>query len=312
MRILNYQRMSTEDGPGLRTTLFVKGCPLRCAWCHNPESISASLAVEWISVRCMGCRICESTCTNGGIVADAAGIRIDGEKCVCCLQCVEACPTGALERRGEDAPVEKVFGELIKDKAYFGAEGGVTLSGGEVLLQPEEAAALLRLLKQAGISTAVDTSGFCTKEALDRVLPYTDLVLYDLKLADSRRHEAWTGVPSARILENFEYLAQLRRGSRPDLGLWVRTPVIPEATDDEDNIRALARIVRDRADRWELCAFNNLCRDKYERLYKDWVFKESGLMKRAQMEALVAAALDEGAENVKYTGKTRLEENLHD
>ena len=308
MRILNYQRMSTEDGPGLRTTLFVKGCPLRCAWCHNPESIEKALAVEWVGVRCIGCHTCESTCDNGGIVPEPEGIRIDSGKCVRCLKCVETCPTGALERRGEDVPVEKVFEELIKDKAYFGADGGVTLSGGEILLQSEEAAALLKMLKDAGISTAVDTSGLCKKEDLDRVLPYTDIFLYDLKLADNLRHEQWTGVPNARILENFEYLTEKRRTSRPDLGLWVRTPIIPGATDDEENIRALARIVRDRADRWELCAFNNLCRDKYERLYKDWIFKESGLMSLEQMELLVAAALDEGAANVRYTGKTRLEE----
>lgn len=119
-------------------------------------------------------------------------------------------------------------------------------------------------------------------------------------------------MPNARILENFEYLAEIRRTSRPDLGLWVRTPIIPEATDDEENIRALARIVRNRADRWELCAFNNLCSDKYERLYKDWTFREIGLIHREKMELLVAAALDEGAANVRYTGKTRMEAKTHD
>ncbi|NCB73774.1 MAG: glycyl-radical enzyme activating protein [Clostridia bacterium] len=308
MRILNYQRMSTEDGPGLRTTLFVKGCPLRCAWCHNPESIDGASSVEWIKVRCMGCHSCISSCKRGAITAEAEGIKIDSDKCERCFTCVEACPTGALERRGEEASVETVFGELIKDKAYFGAQGGVTLSGGEIMLQSQEVAELLKMLKDAGISTAVDTSGFCKREDLERMLPYTDLVLYDLKLADNTRHEKWTGVSNERILENFEYLDEIRRSTRPDLGLWVRTPIIPEATDDEDNIRALARIVRDRADRWELCAFNNLCRDKYERTSKDWVFKEAGLMTRGQMQRLVEAAQDEGAKNVIYTGKTRLEE----
>jgi|GEM_PF-1395628 len=212
----------------------------------------------------------------------------------------------------DEAPVQKVFEELVKDRAYFGENGGVTLSGGEILLQSEEAALLLKRLKEAGISTAVDTSGFCKKEDIDRVLPYTDVFLYDLKLADSLWHEGWTGVPNERIIENFEYLTQLRHTSRPDMGLWVRTPIIPGATDDEENIRDLARIVRDRADRWELCAFNNLCRDKYERMYKDWTFKETGLISREHMELLVAAALDEGAKNFRYTGKTRLEAKTHD
>jgi len=307
MRILNYQRMSTEDGPGLRTTLFVKGCPLRCAWCHNPESIDLSSSVEWIKVRCIGCQSCKSSCPNGAVTAETEGIKIDAEKCARCFKCVEACPTGALERRGEELSVEEVFGELIKDKAYFGAQGGVTLSGGEIMLQSREAAELLKMLKDAGISTAIDTSGFCKREDIERVLPYTDLVLYDLKLADSARHEKWTEVPNERILENFEYLDEIRR-TRPNLGLWVRTPIIPGATDDEENIRALARIVRDRVERWELCAFNNLCRDKYERIYKDWEFKQEGLITREHMQRLVEAALDEGAKKVIYTGKTRLEE----
>ncbi len=309
MRILNYQRMSTEDGPGLRTTLFVKGCPLRCAWCHNPESISPAFSVEWLGVSCIGCRTCEKTCPNGAIAPEAEEIRINWDKCSRCFTCCDACPTGALERRGEDIPVQKVFEELIKDRAYFGENGGVTLSGGEILMQSEEAAELLKMLKDAGVKTAVDTSGFCKREDIDRVLPFTDLFLYDLKLADSRRHEELTGVPNERILENFEYLTQLRRTTKPNMGLWVRTPVIPEATDDEENIRAIAEIVRDRADRWELCAFNNLCRDKYKRMHKNWQFAASGLMTRERMEALEAAARDAGAQNVHYTGRTRLEES---
>lgn len=308
MRILSYQRMSTEDGPGLRTTLFVKGCPLRCAWCHNPESISPSFSVEWIAVRCIGCHTCEKVCPRGGITPELEGIRIERDKCKRCFLCVEACPTGALERRGEDTPVEKVFEELIKDKAYFGETGGVTLSGGEIMMQSEEAAALLKMLKDAGISTAVDTSGFCKREDIDRVLPFTDLFLYDLKLADSQRHKALTGVPNELILETFEYLTERRR-AKPSLGLWVRTPVIPNATDDEENILAIAKIVRDRVDRWELCAFNNLCRDKYKRMHANWQFMESELMTRERMEALKAAAIGVGAQNVFYTGKTRLEES---
>ncbi|PKM71669.1 MAG: glycyl-radical enzyme activating protein [Firmicutes bacterium HGW-Firmicutes-16] len=308
MRILSYQRMSTEDGPGLRTTLFVKGCPLRCAWCHNPESISRELSAEWIGVRCMGCHTCVDTCANGGIVAEQESVRIDNDKCIRCFSCVSACPTGALERKGEDASISEIFAELIKDHAYFGADGGVTLSGGEILLQSEEAAELLRLLKESGVSTAVDTSGYCNRADIDRVLPYTDIFLFDLKLADSARHEEWTGVKNGRILENFEYLTELRREASSKFGLWVRTPIIPGATDDEENIRSIADIIGDKADRWELCAFNNLCRDKYERIYKDWNFKSSELMTRERMEALVAAASAAGAKNVRYTGRTRMEE----
>lgn len=310
MRILNFQRMSTEDGPGLRTTLFVKGCPLKCAWCHNPESISPQSHIEWNGAHCIGCRSCVGVCPTGAVIPGADGIVIDKEKCTLCFHCVDECPALALERKGLEMSVDEVFAELIKDRAYFGAEGGVTLSGGEITMQYAEAEKLLKKLNDAGIHTAIDTCGLCKREALDALLPYTKLVLYDLKLADSAEHRRWTGADNAVILENFEYLCKLRASGAADFGLWVRTPIIPGATDSVENVAAIAKIVGKRADRWELCAFNNLCRSKYERLGADWPFRASPLMTRGEMEQLTAAARAADAENVCWTGRTAMEETI--
>lgn len=310
MRILNFQRMSTEDGPGLRTTLFVKGCPLKCAWCHNPESISPQSHIEWNGAHCIGCRSCVGVCPTGAVIPGADGIVIDKKKCTLCFRCVDECPALALERKGLEMSVDEAFAELIKDRAYFGTEGGVTLSGGEITMQYAETEKLLKKLSDAGIHTAIDTCGLCKREALETLLPYTDLVLYDLKLADSAQHRRWTGADNAVILENFEYLCALRASGAADFGLWVRTPIIPGASDSVENVAAIAKIVGSRADRWELCAFNNLCRSKYERLGADWLFRASPLMTRGEMEQLTAAARAAGAENVCWTGRTAMEETI--
>lgn len=301
MKILNIQRMSTEDGPGLRTTLFVKGCPLICAWCHNPESINIKSHVEWIGVRCIGCRSCIDICPKHGMTLDETGIHISSE-CPACGTCVSECPTEALEMKGIEKSVDELYHELIKDRSFWGEDGGVTLSGGEILMQYKEAEMLLKKLHDDGIHTAVDTSGFCTKAAIDAVLPYTDIFLFDLKLFDGAEHVKFTGQENAIILENFEYLLSNKKR------IWVRTPIIPGATDTDENIKGIATIVRDRVEKWELCAFNNLCKDKYERINEVWDFNNAELMTKARMNELVEIAKAAGAENVVWSGMTQREE----
>lgn len=305
MLILNLQRMSTEDGPGIRTTLFVKGCPLECKWCHNPESISSKKLIEWIKARCIGCGTCVSVCDVGAITQSEQGILIDRDKCVLCLKCCEECPTLAIECKGEEKSVKELFEELIKDKAYFGKEGGVTLSGGEILMQSKEAGELLSMLKREGIHTAIDTSGFCKREDFDRVFDYTDLFLYDIKIIDDKEHIRYIGQSNKIILDNFNYLSNKIKGT--DKKLWVRTPIIPMATDSEENIRGIAQFLKGKnIDKWELCTFNNLCKDKYERLYLNWQYNNVQLMTKEIMEELKEIALAEGVENVIWTGTTRL------
>src|SRR5665647_2828165 len=176
--VLNIQRMSTEDGPGIRTTVFFKGCSLTCPWCHNPESIKAGKEIEWIRVKCIGCLTCVDVCMQDALEMTDDSLHINREKCTLDLACVDACPGMALEVKGIQWRIEDLFRELIKDKVYFSKNsGGITLSGGEVLLQAEFAAALLHRLKQEGIHTAVDTCGYVTSQSIDLIFDDTDLFL---------------------------------------------------------------------------------------------------------------------------------------
>ncbi len=301
IRYLDIQRMSSEDGPGLRTTIFLKGCSLACAWCHNPESIAKKLQVHWIKARCIGCGSCENICPNEALTRDEEGVHIDRRLCTGCCTCVSACPTLALECKGIDAEAEDICRELAKDRAYFGRDGGVTLSGGEALLQ-DGAIELLRLLKQQGIQTAVDTCGMVFTEQLQAALPYTDILLYDLKLMNDAEHMRWTGRGNAMILRNLGVAALWAKGNGR---LWIRTPIIPGATDSNENIRAIGERIAaiGGAERWELCAFNNLCSDQYERLDIDWAFKTTPLVTKQRMEELLAVARSTRAcEDIRATG----------
>ncbi len=298
-RILHLQRLSTEDGPGIRTTVFFKGCPLRCAWCHNPESISPQPQTQWFAVRCIGCNTCLEACPNDCLRRGENGLLIERTRCQGCGTCAQACPAGALELLGKTVTAGELLAELLKDRAYYEASGGgVTLSGGEPTLQPDFAEALLRGLKEYGISTALDTCGLCSEQTLDRLLPYTDLVLFDIKLLDPAAHRRFTGVSNERILSSlFHVLDFMRRAERPP-ALWIRTPLIPGATDSDENLRAIGGYLAEHLDgavsRWELCAFNNLCRDQYTRLGLTWQYARTPLMTAEDLARCEQAAKASG------------------
>jgi pyruvate formate lyase activating enzyme len=311
-RILHLQRLSTEDGPGIRTTVFFKGCPLHCAWCHNPESISIQPQTQWFAVRCIGCQTCVETCPNGCLSMTPDGLQIDRARCEACGKCVEACPTGARELLGRSVTVEQVLAELLKDRAFYEKSGGgVTLSGGEPTFQVAFAEALLRSLKEQGISTALDTCGLCTRDTLERLLPYTDLVLFDLKVLDPVAHRQLTGASNQQILENLDYLREALPGRYPATALWIRTPLIPGATNADANLTAIGRHLAGCLDgtlaRWELCAFNNLCRDQYTRLGLQWAYAGTPLMTPAELAHCEKIAKASGLppELVLATGATR-------
>jgi pyruvate formate lyase activating enzyme len=312
-RILHLQRYSTEDGPGIRTTVFFKGCPLHCAWCHNPESRSPYPQVQWVESRCIGCDSCLSACRLGTLTRTAEGIAIDRVECIACGDCVAACPSGALEQLGASAEVDALAAELIKDQAYYAAsDGGVTLSGGEPTMQPDFAAALLQKLKAAGLNTALDTCGLCNRASLEALLPYVDLVLYDVKLLDPERHRQYTGQDNTRILENLRWLGEyIAKIGAPRL--WIRTPLIPGATATAENLSAVGRWLAgelgERVERWELCAFNNLCRDKYRRLGLEWAYADTPLIPQDELDEFQALARSCGLppERVAVTGAARLE-----
>ncbi len=290
IRYLDIRRMSGEDGPGSRTALVFKGCSLACAWCHTPESIAKRFQVRWLPSYCVACGACDGVCPNDGLTRDESGVHIDRRLCTGCCACVSACPSRALECLGIDAEPEALLHELIQDSASFGRDGGVTLTGGEALLQ-EGAVELLRLLKQAGVQTAVHTSGMLFPEQLQAALPYTDVLLFDLKLMDSVAHKRWTGRGNAMILRNLGIAALWAKGSGR---LWIRTPIIPGATDSKENIRAIGSRIGaiGGAERWELRPFSNRNAQRYEQLGIDWTFKQTPSVSRRHMEELLAIARD--------------------
>ena len=317
--VLEIQRMSTEDGPGIRTTVFFKGCSLKCAWCHNPESISVHPQVHWIENRCIGCKTCLEVCPEGALTFSEDGNRIDRDLCSGCGVCAEECPAAALELLGSRWVLADLIAEVIKDRTYFvKSGGGITLGGGEPTLQARFSEHLLKELKARHIHTALDTCGLCARKELEKLLPYTDFLLYDIKEMAPEKHRALTGSTNTGILENILFVRECMESGGYPKELWVRTPIIPGATATEENIRDIGRFIAANLDgsvsRWELCAFNNLCKDKYLRLDLNWDFKDCGLLSRLFMEKMAAVARNSGVnpDIVFWSGSTKLEENEKD
>jgi pyruvate formate lyase activating enzyme len=312
--ILEIQRMSTEDGPGLRTTVFFKGCSLRCPWCHNPESIAPQPQAQWLESRCIGCKTCLDACPEQALSRERDGISIDRAGCRGCGACADECPSAALEILGRTWALEALIREVLKDQAYFESSGGgITLAGGEPTLQARFARAFLEALQRAGVHTAVDTCGMCGSEALKQLLPVTDLLLFDLKAIDPLRHAQLTGSSNEQILKNL--LAATDSGARRGRPkeLWIRTPIIPGATATEENVTEIGKFLASNLDgavsRWDLCAFNNLCRDKYTRLGMEWEFADCELLTDSFMERIAVVARESGVDPslVHWDGPTRSE-----
>jgi len=293
----NVQRFSTEDGPGIRTTVFMKGCPLRCRWCHNPEGLSPQPQLVWYDVRCIGARRCLAACPASALDLTPEGMRIDRDRCTPCDLCAEACPSGALEVIGRRWTPDELLAQVAKDAAFYETSGGgVTVSGGEPAMQPNFVEAFLQLCHESGIATALDTCGYADWSVYERLLPHLDLILYDLKILDRERHRQATGVYPDRILANAAAIAE--RG----MPMWVRTPVVPGYTDDEENIGALAAFIRTRlstVQRWDLLAYTNLGVAKYRRLGLPYPLEETQLPARQHMERLAVVAADGGGPRLR-------------
>jgi len=245
-RVLNIQHFCTNDGPGIRTTVFLKGCSLRCKWCCNPESIHLKPELAYDLKKCIGekeCGLCLKECPESAIyVVDADGkVRINWDLCTNCGKCVPVCPPEALYEFGREMTVDEVLAEVEQDASFYGESGGgITLSGGECTLQPDFSAALLAEAHRRGINTAIETAGNVPWEFFQRVLEHVDTVLHDHKLSDPARHEKWVGVDNVRIKENFQRAYE----TFPDKTFIARTPVIPGVNDDEEHIRAVLAFIR--------------------------------------------------------------------
>jgi len=277
-KLYDIQGFSVHDGPGIRTTVFLKGCPLRCPWCHSPESQSFHTQMSYSSVRCIGsglCGECLKVCTAGALsvgeeeISPSDGkpirrVRWSRAKCLQCGACAELCFPEALSLCGTDYTVEEVLERLRKDYNFFsGSAGGVTVSGGEALSQLAFTAALLKAVKEDGIHTALDTSGFAPQAAVEKVLPYADLFLFDLKHMDNDIHNEVIGVPNGIIKENARFIAA--NGGK----LQIRIPIIPGFNDSLENLTETAEFCVELGSAVELVQllpYHHFGASKYERM----------------------------------------------
>nr|MDO8110959.1 glycyl-radical enzyme activating protein [Candidatus Sigynarchaeota archaeon] len=307
--VFEIQKYSTEDGPGIRTTVFFKGCPLKCTWCQNPEGIGNEPSLQWFAKKCIGCGTCVKACEKKAVNLDENGVHVDRTRCDACGTCVKECPGTALKMFGTPWMLDDLVSEVEKDFAYYAKSGGgVTASGGDPILQADFVARFLQKCKDVGISTAIETCGLASRAVFEKILPHVDLIMYDLKEIDPDKHEHFTGARNDLVLENCIWLtAELSSKGKK---IWIRTPIIPGYTATDENIKGIATFIitrlHNKIDRWDMLAFNNLPADKYDRMDRGpWALKNHQVLTKKEMEHFYTIAVDAGVNNVHWSGITR-------
>jgi len=264
-RVFDIQRFSLHDGPGIRTVVFLKGCPLRCLWCDNPESLLLFVEIAEFREKCIRCMSCIKACPEGAITKD--NWRINRVLCTTCGKCAEVCPSGARKVLGEKRSAEGVVREVEKDRLFYeNSGGGITLSGGEPLMQPIFSKEILKICREKGIHTAMETCGYASWAEFEKILPFLDLVLYDIKHTDPVKHMEFTRRSNQLISENFANLARLK------FPMMIRIPLIPGYTDTRDNIDSVVKLLKPHGylQQVDLLPYHKLGMGKYERLGKKY------------------------------------------
>jgi len=285
--VFDIQRFSVHDGPGIRTTVFLKGCTLRCFWCQNPEGLNLRPEVMFYPEKCIGCGNCLINCPKDAHIFKNGMHVYLREKCIGCGSCTETCYSGALKISGKWMRVEDVMKEVLRDKVFYEASrGGVTLSGGDPLVQSDFSLALLKRCKNEGLHTAVETAANCQWDIIERLLPFIDLVMMDIKHMDPMVHRRVTGITNKLILSNVERFAET---GKP---LIIRVPVIPTVNDTVEQIEAIAKFVQSfkNLKLLELLPFHRLGEGKYRALGLDYPASHLKTPSKTKMQKLVEAA----------------------
>lgn len=264
--VFDIKRYAIHDGDGIRTTIFLKGCPLRCKWCHNPEGLDASLQLGYIANTCMGCMRCINRCKKQCLSMKDGTIHIS-EDCDACGDCVDFCPTNSLKIIGQDMSLEQLRKEIEKDRIFYETTGGgVTFSGGEVFMQPEYLVSALQMCKEMGVHTTIESSFLTSFSHIEKVIGLVDQFIVDIKLMDSKLHKEFTGVDNSLILDNISKLMKY------DVALLIRTPLIPNITATKDNLVSIGEFTRslEHTVEIELLNYNPLAESKYPMIQQEY------------------------------------------
>ena len=273
--IYKIDRLNTHNGPGFRTVIYFKGCPLHCTWCHNPEGISTKKEVWSFYTRCVLCENCIPECPEKALSPTPTGIKINRLKCTGCQLCTEVCPSFALEKIGVEYTVDMVFKIICKDKIRFEESGGgITVTGGEPGIFPDFVAELFRQCRENGIHTAFDTSGMVTERALAKIIPYTDIIYLDIKTLDTKKSLYFTGLPVEKLYQTIRWLNTYRSIHITPI-IEIHTPLVPQITDNIEELKEIGRFINKtftKGTNWELGLFNGLFGDKYTKIGGQWPF----------------------------------------
>lgn len=286
--IFNIQKFSINDGPGIRTVVFFKGCPLHCKWCANPESQLAKIQILWDKKKCLHCHHCLEICPQKAISLKDDNIFIDTNKCTLCKQCINTCPQKALTSEGEIKTVQQVLDIVLQDEVFYEeSDGGITLSGGEFLMQTQFAEELLIAAKEKNLHTCCETTGFCTPEKFQHIIQYIDYILFDLKHWNKQKHLEGTGIDNKLILANMKYAISMGKTVLP------RIPVIPKFNDSLEDAKKFCEVLHAvSSNQCQLLPFHQFGENKYHLLNKKYAYENQPALHREDLQDYLQIFLD--------------------